>query len=207
MPRFPLIATTVVGLAIAAMIALGVWQLQRRSEKEALIALFAANMGKPAMAFPEMGPVPDEAMFRQSSAMCMKVVKWQSGSGRDVNGKPGILYIAECRTGAEGPGFLAAIGVADRPNLHPAWTGGEVRGMIVTEPNRHSLIERTVGVIPVPNPMLVAETAPKGMRAPAKPNPDDVPNNHLSYAVQWFLFAFAAAVIYLLALRKRQAKM
>jgi surfeit locus 1 family protein len=30
-----------------------------------------------------------------------------------------------------------------------------------------------------------------------------VPNNHLAYAVQWFLFAGVAAVIYALALRRR----
>jgi surfeit locus 1 family protein len=207
MPRFPVVATIIVTLAIAIMVSLGVWQLQRRDQKEALIALFAANMGKPAMAFPAMGPVPANAMFRQSSAQCLNVIRWQSGSGRDALGKPGILYIAECRTGAEGPGFLAAMGVADRPNLQPAWTGGIVRGMIVTEPNRNSLIARSIGITPVLNPMLVAETPPPGMRAPAKPSPEDVPNNHLSYAVQWFLFAIAAAVIFLLALRKRQAKM
>ncbi|HNJ47416.1 MAG TPA: SURF1 family protein, partial [Novosphingobium sp.] len=33
----------------------------------------------------------------------------------------------------------------------------------------------------------------------------DIPNNHLSYAVQWFLFAATALVIYGLALRKRLA--
>ncbi|NBO00626.1 MAG: hypothetical protein EBV21_04095 [Betaproteobacteria bacterium] len=33
----------------------------------------------------------------------------------------------------------------------------------------------------------------------------DLPNNHLSYAVQWFLFAFVALVIYALAVRKRLA--
>jgi surfeit locus 1 family protein len=30
-----------------------------------------------------------------------------------------------------------------------------------------------------------------------------VPNNHLLYAIQWFFFALAAAVIYVLALRRR----
>jgi surfeit locus 1 family protein len=30
-----------------------------------------------------------------------------------------------------------------------------------------------------------------------------VPNNHLSYAIQWFFFATTAVVIYVLALRKR----
>jgi cytochrome oxidase assembly protein ShyY1 len=36
------------------------------------------------------------------------------------------------------------------------------------------------------------------------PSPDSIPNNHLSYAIQWFLFAAAAALIYVLALRLRQ---
>jgi len=30
-----------------------------------------------------------------------------------------------------------------------------------------------------------------------------VPNNHLAYAVQWFLFALVAGVIYVIALRRR----
>jgi surfeit locus 1 family protein len=39
----------------------------------------------------------------------------------------------------------------------------------------------------------------------ARPDPRDIPNNHLAYAVQWFLFATVAAVIYALALAKRLA--
>lgn len=42
--------------------------------------------------------------------------------------------------------------------------------------------------------------------ASAPPSPDTIPNNHLSYAVQWFLFAGIAAVIYALALRQRWRK-
>jgi len=32
----------------------------------------------------------------------------------------------------------------------------------------------------------------------------DIPNNHLAYAVQWFLFAGIAGVIYALALKRRR---
>ena len=32
---------------------------------------------------------------------------------------------------------------------------------------------------------------------------EGIPNNHLSYAVQWFLFALTALVIYVLAVRKK----
>ena len=42
-----------------------------------------------------------------------------------------------------------------------------------------------------------------GLDANARPDPATIPNNHLSYAIQWFLFALTALVIYGIALRKR----
>jgi cytochrome oxidase assembly protein ShyY1 len=51
---------------------------------------------------------------------------------------------------------------------------------------------------------LVSEEPGPGLVASAVPSPDSIPNNHLSYAIQWFLFAAAAALIYDLALRRRQ---
>jgi cytochrome oxidase assembly protein ShyY1 len=204
-PRLPLLPTIIVGLAVASMIALGVWQLQRKAEKEALIALYAANTGKPPIAFPDMAPVRDAEMFRKSTLNCLQVVGWQTVSGRDAKGQSGFQYIADCKTGPEGPGALVAYGIADRPDIKPEWQGGVVSGTIVTEPSRHGALERLIGKIPVPRPMIVAEGAPKAMRAVAQPDPKNVTNNHLSYAVQWFFFAAAALVIYLLALRRRQS--
>ena len=67
----------------------------------------------------------------------------------------------------------------------PAWRGGEVMGVIA------------------PGPRLVADPPLAGLAANARPDPSDIPNNHLSYAVQWFLFAATALVIYVLAVRKR----
>jgi surfeit locus 1 family protein len=49
----------------------------------------------------------------------------------------------------------------------------------------------------------VADPPLAGLAANARPDPADIPNNHWSYAVQWFLFAGTALVIYALALRKR----
>ncbi|MBK6708683.1 MAG: SURF1 family protein [Sphingomonadales bacterium] len=203
--RLPLLPTVIVGMAVATMIALGFWQLQRKAEKEALIALYAANADKPPIAFPHMAPVRDAEMFRKSTLNCLEVVGWQSVSGRDTSGKAGFQYIADCSTGPEGPGALVAYGIADRPDIKPDWKGGMVNGTVVTEPSRYSFIERTFGAISVPRPMIVAGDAPEGMRAVAQPDPKNVTNNHLSYALQWFFFAAAALVIYLLALRRRQS--
>ena len=51
--------------------------------------------------------------------------------------------------------------------------------------------------------MLVAATPPDGLQPNAAPDLDSVPNNHLAYGVQWFFFAGVAAIIYVLAMRRR----
>jgi cytochrome oxidase assembly protein ShyY1 len=69
------------------------------------------------------------------------------------------------------------------------WRGGPVSGVIV--PDRRSRLR------------LVAASAPPGLEASAAPSIASVPNNHRSYAAQWFAFALIALVIYGLAVRKR----
>jgi surfeit locus 1 family protein len=51
--------------------------------------------------------------------------------------------------------------------------------------------------------MLVSDRPAPGLTANAPPDPASVPNNHLAYAVQWFLFAAVAVVVYVVALRRR----
>lgn len=201
--RVPVLPTIVVAIACAVMIALGFWQLDRRAEKAGQLALFAANMQKNAVAFQPKGPVADALLFRTSSAMCVKVIGWRTEAGRSVKGGSGYRWIAECSTGAEGPGLLADMGVTRDPKLKPGWTGGPVNGRITTEPSHQSLFAKLGGQKEVLRPMLVSDTPAPGLEASAPPSPDEVPNNHLAYAVQWFLFAGVAALIYVLALRRR----
>jgi surfeit locus 1 family protein len=199
----PLIPTLLVGLACAAMIALGVWQLERRGEKAGLLTLYRANLNKPEINLPNLGPVADAVMFRKTTALCLSVKAWQVEGGRSSTGRTGFRWIAECSTGAEGPGLIADMGVAQDPKAKPVWTGGTVSGRITREPDHGSLIGKLFGASKVLRPMIVAETAPAGLLPSQPPDPDEVPNNHLAYAVQWFLFSAIAALIYVLALRRR----
>jgi cytochrome oxidase assembly protein ShyY1 len=50
---------------------------------------------------------------------------------------------------------------------------------------------------------LVAASPPPGLEPSAPPSLASIPNNHRSYALQWFSFAAIALIIYALALRKR----
>lgn len=203
MNRLPIIPTILVLLAVAAMVALGVWQLQRRGEKEALISQYAANRGLPPMAYPEAAPVAATAMFRKSRVTCLRVAGWRVTGGSTPSGKGGYRHIAECVTGAEGPGALIDMGVAADPAFKPDWKGGVVDGLITTEPNQTSLFARMLGNAPPLRPMLVADVPAKGLAASAPPSVSSISNNHLAYAVQWFLFAGIALVIYGIAVWRR----
>jgi surfeit locus 1 family protein len=201
--RIPIFATLLVGIACATMVGLGIWQWQRMDEKEALITRYTANKTMSAEIMLPTAPVPDNALFRRSRGLCLEPVEWIVSAGRDAKGRSGYRYIAACRTGAEGPGLLADMGIAPRPDLKPAWTGGEVVGIVTLEPERSSIVSR-VFAKPVPlRPMLVSTTPAPGLDISAPPSTDDVPNNHFAYAIQWFLFAGVAALIYGIAVRRR----
>lgn len=203
MKRLPVIPTILVLIAVVAMIALGVWQLDRRGEKEALIARLSANRDLPPMAFPPLAPVAKEAMFRKSRVNCLRVTGWRVTGGATPTGQGGYRHIAECATGAEGPGALIDMGVAANPAFKPDWRGGTVDGLITTEPNQSSIIGKAFGSAPLLRPMLVADVPAKGLAASAPPSTAGVSNNHLAYAVQWFLFAGVALIIYVIALQRR----
>ena len=55
-----------------------------------------------------------------------------------------------------------------------------------------------------PGGKIVADPPLAELGPLAKPDPADLPNNHLAYAGQWFFFALTALVIYILALRRRR---
>jgi cytochrome oxidase assembly protein ShyY1 len=201
--RLPLIPTALVAAAVATMIALGVWQLRRADEKAALQRQYERNLALPAMALPTLAAVDETLLFRRATAFCLEVTGWRLTGGKSASGRAGTRYIAQCRTGAEGPGFAADMGVSADPKAAPAWRGGEVAGRIVAEPAHGSLLTRFRDGSPPRRPMIVSERPAPGLEASAAPAAE-APNNSLSYAFQWFFFAAAAALIYGLALRRRQ---
>lgn len=201
MRRVPVIPTIIVALAVAAMVALGMWQLSRRSDKQALLVRYAANVSAPPIALPRF---PDDAvLFRRASAECLQPVAFTSEGGRNARGGTGWRQIAQCRTGAEGPGFTVQLGLSNDPHAKPAWKGGAVRGYITHAPDHAPLIAGLFGGGGAKPLMLVADPPLAGFEPNPSPDLSAVPNNHLAYAVQWFAFAVIAAVIYALALRRR----
>ncbi|MCL6698623.1 SURF1 family protein [Sphingomonas sp. NSE70-1] len=190
--KIPLVPTILVGLAVAVMIGLGIWQLERREQKLALLESYRAAAGQRPIAWPTLPPKEPLPLFRYATGNCLEVVGFRTAAGQNLQGEPGYLVIADCRTGAEGPGMSVELGWSKNPNAGKSWHGGLVSGTIAPDSRR---LMRLVAASPGP-----------GLVASAPPSPDTIPNNHFSYAVQWFLFAGIAALIYVLALRQRWRK-
>jgi len=187
--KVPVLATAVVAAAIAAMIGLGVWQIQRAAWKKDLLVRYAQAQHLPETAWPIVPSRPETYYFRRASGFCLQVVGWRAIAGRNLADEAGWSHIAACRTGAEGPGMQVDVGWSKTSDA-PAWKGGQVSGIVAPD---HKFGMR-----------LIAAEAPAGLRPSAPPSLESIPDNHMLYAMQWFLFAATAAIIYILALRRRQ---
>lgn len=190
--KLPIIPTILVALAVATMIGLGIWQLDRMKQKETLLAAYAAAADRPPIGWPTLPPKEPLPLFRSATGNCLQVIGFRTAPGQNLRGEPGFLVIADCRTGAEGPGLSVELGWSKDPNAGRTYQGGLVSGLIA--PDSRSRMR------------LVAATPGPGLAASAPPSPDTIPNNHFSYAIQWFLFAGIAVTIYVLALRGRRRK-
>jgi len=182
--RLPLIPTVLVLLAVGVMIRLGVWQLDRLHEKEALIARYAAAEAMSAdVPFPRSQVEAEQRLYRHARIECREVTDATTKAGSNSGGETGMAHYATCRL-ADGGTAVVVLGWSRDPAT-PDWRGGIASGVIA------------------PGPRLVADPPLAGLQPNARPDPSDIPNNHLAYAVQWFLFAVTALVIYALAVRKR----
>jgi surfeit locus 1 family protein len=228
--RVPIFATVIVLAAVATMIALGVWQLGRKGEKEALIARYQAAQAQQDRVL--LDPASPDAAYTITVQYCADPAGQRVTAGKSAKGQSGWTHVVRCTIGGPWPntkqayrsmaeaaadafGQSAPPSAADRiPNIlndpqqarapapvevvlgwsrsadPVAWDGGAVGGTVV-----HT---GEFGVRIVASPPLA------GLEASAKPDPGDLPNNHLAYAGQWFFFALTALVIYVLALRRRR---
>ena len=186
MRRVPILATALVLAAVAVMVALGIWQLQRAGWKADLLRHYdSALEASEKVPFPYDGAHWDDALYRLSEVDCTRVITRAAIAGRNDRDEAGWAHTALCGT-PDGEAEVA-LGWSNEP-ANPEWEGGPVGGIIGPKAD---------GV------RLIAMPAVAGLEQLAKPDPSSIPNNHMSYAIQWFFFAATALVIYALALRKR----
>jgi cytochrome oxidase assembly protein ShyY1 len=200
MKRVPILATLVVAAAVALMIGLGIWQLQRARWKEALLAEYSAAASMPAV---DLDPLLDgraglpPLSFRRALVTCeARDAEADIHAGRDLRDRVGQVYIIPCRPGAAG--------LAGRIRVNMGWSE---RPDAPRRLSLHRIVAGRLSVVGEDGPvMLTSATAAPPLVPSQPPAIDSIPNNHMSYALQWFFFAAAATIIYVLALRRRNLR-
>ncbi len=197
--RWPFLPTLIVALAIATMIGLGIWQLQRAQWKEGLLRDYAAAAHQGAVDFPlERSKAAERYFFRKTEIRCYRPHDALTVAGRNAARESGIAHVVTCNSFSPGTTmnphdyrltYRAVLGWSEDIAAAP-WPGGMLSGTIMPDT--------------VTGLRIVADPPVAGLKANEAPNLDDVPNNHMAYAVQWFFFAAIAAIIYALALKRRE---
>ncbi len=199
MRRLPLVPTTIVAAAVAVMIGLGIWQIQRARWKERLLAQYVRSETMPAVDLDPLldgkGPVPPLA-FRRALVTCRADnAEPDVQAGRNAENAVGQVYVIPCRPGAGG--------LAGRLRVNVGWSA---RPDAALRPSLAGIVAGRLGAVGEDGPIILTAATPVPPLAPSQPaSIETIANNHRLYAAQWFFFAAAAALIYLLALRRRNA--
>jgi surfeit locus 1 family protein len=198
MRRIPILATVVVVAAVAIMVGLGIWQLQRAAWKQRLLAELSEAQALPPVDLDrviEGGTDLSVFAFRRARVSCRAHhVVPAPRAGRSLADVPGQVFMVPCRPGAGG--------LEGRLQVNAGWAP------------RHDAVQRislvgpvagTLGTVEGQEPIILTAAAARPPLEPSQPpSIENIANNHLFYAFQWFFFAAAAVVIYVLALRRRE---
>ncbi|MCB1366940.1 MAG: SURF1 family protein [Rhodobacteraceae bacterium] len=221
--RLQMIAPVMFGIIGAAMLAgLGFWQLERLAVKEALLAQIAAEIGADPVDLPVAGAPLVEfqavrldgrfvgkelhvlASTRDAGAIYRIISAFQSTGGRRVLVDRG--YVPLPLKDAPRAGVFARItGNIRTPDEVDAYTPAP-------DPAANIWFARDVPAMAAAlrtEPLLVilrtSDEAEPAIR-PLPLNASGIPNNHLNYAITWFLFALAwlgMTVLWLWRIRQR----
>jgi surfeit locus 1 family protein len=229
--RFPIVITIATAIALAVLVGLGAWQVQRLHWKQGLLAQIAARQ--------KAAPQPLGAVLARGDGADLEFTRVRAqcpglASAPYVElyalreGQSGVRLVSACRL--EGRpydavlvdrGFIAQE-ISARPpvrdDARPVPVAGVLRAGgragLFTPAVRGRLwyardIPAMASALKVSRPapyMLAAETSsnPEWKALVPTPLPGDIPNNHLGYAITWFGLAGALIAVYLGVVLKRR---
>ncbi len=196
----PVIATLMTLLMVPVLIGLGLWQLDRRAWKAHLNAELAAAPSLPGLDAAGLNAArasETSLLYRRASVACTPggVAPYDIKGGDSADGQSGYLLLVNCTPAEPRPAFVVVAGWSQRPD---ALTKLNVNTMF-----DGLIIERPYGKdASRPRFMLIPRQAVPPLAPARVPTPGDLPDNHLSYAMQWFGFALVLLAIYGIYLRR-----
>jgi surfeit locus 1 family protein len=198
----PIVPTIIVLALLATLVSLGAWQLERRQWKADLIRQLEAAPRLPPLEpgdFLAAMQGTQSIQYRRATLPCSPgtVLPYDLRGGSSAKGESGFLVLVSCRPNRKPPDIVVVAGWTPRPDTVrvPIAVDTIFNGLIIEKPYGDAEGR--------PRFMLIPDTAVAPLRLSQMPDPGGLPDNHLSYAGQWFGLAAALLGIYGLWLRRR----
>jgi len=236
MRRFPWLLTVLTTAAMALLIGLGVWQVQRLKWKEGLIAAGEAQASKPPAPLDQVLGDRGDLEFRKALIVCPGLATAPYVELQSIHdGAAGVRLISACRpveAHGEGAAFTLLIDrgfvaddVAARPRVIettlPLVLVGEFRsfdppGAMTPAPGNGRFYARDTtamaealkvsGTVRPEAVFAITATNPELPQLKPSAPPAAFSNNHFGYALTWFGLAIALAGFYVALLVRRLKK-
>ncbi|MEJ0026113.1 MAG: SURF1 family protein [Rhizomicrobium sp.] len=215
--------TVAAAILLALLIGLGVWQLQRLQWKLALIEQVNRNLTAPPLPLDRILALGPKAEYRrvalagrfdnakeayifgigvEGAPVFHVVVPFQTDDGRELLVDRGIVP-RDLRDPATRPRGV----VAGETKLVGVWRAPDTGGAFTPQPDLKSRIWFDRDTAAIARNLGVRLSAPALIEADATPNPGGWPrggqtvvtfrNEHLQYAITWFLMAAGLLAVYI----------
>ena len=231
MKRFPLGLTLLVVPAVAVLIGLGSWQLQRLAWKNELIAGSGFAATKPRVPLTDIYGQGEEIEFRRITVACAGLATARFVEMRSiVDGDGGVRLYSLCQAAGIAEPLLVDRGfvaddVTERPPVSaseaPLVIEGELReipqaswltpasdGKTFYAPEPAAMAKALGAPGPAAAVMIFATVSTNPEFAALRPSapPASFSNNHLGYAMTWLGLALALVGVYVAMLRRSFSK-
>ena len=209
-PRWLLVHLVVLAV-IVLLVNLGFWQLRRleeRRDRNDLVAARTTLAPEPVDDLVRTTPDLDELRFRPVTATGTYVEGATTAVRTTQDGASGAWVLSELALDSGDSivvlrGFTALEDDGSVPEPAPPAGDVTVDGLSVPEERLPPIARTAAGRLDGDLPVVVQATAPEGDLTPLPLADTDDEGPHLSYAVQWFLFAAVVVVGYPILLRRR----
>lgn len=214
----------------AVLIGLGTWQIERLHWKVALIARMNANLSASPIALDAILALPnDQAQYRHVAITGrFDNAREAYAFGTDEDGKP-VFHVLTPLILADGRALIVDRGIVPQekrdPKTRPAgqlegqqritgiWRTPDPANLFTPKPELGKRIWFARDVSAMARLDHLHLVAPVVVEADATPNPGglprggqtviSLPNNHLQYAITWYLMALGLLAVYLVYHRQR----
>ena len=210
----PVVPTVMVAAMLAVLVSLGLWQIDRMHQKNEMLARYTANSAAAAAPLPPTIADPEAYAFRTAQLACTFEGAAILSPGGNVSGKAGNHVYALCREDGRETRVVVDLGwVPFQVEAVPVEGLSATIEGVVRPWSGHTAMEKISGSARVSAQSFRtdAPVAPVFVQAerivpaagqvfpatqPSPLRPEAIPNNHRSYAIQWFLFAATLLAIY-----------